>query len=145
MLADDPETHLIPNVLMSLPDVGRKLKIFGDDYETRDGSCVRDYVHVVDLCEAHLQAAAYMNDHSGAAVLNLGNGNGFSVFEIIDAAMRVTGETINYEIANRRPSDPPFLVADAGFARQSLGWTPRYTSIDAIIESAWTFHRRSCA
>ena len=116
----EPETHLIPNILLSLLDGGRSLKVFGDDYDTPDGSCVRDYVHVNDLCDAHLAAAGYLDDHAGAAVMNLGNGNGFSVFEVIDAVKRVTGREVEFEVAARRPGDPPFLVADAGLARQEL-------------------------
>lgn len=138
----DPETHLIPNILLSLLDGGRQLKVFGDDYDTPDGSCVRDYIHVSDICDAHLAAAGYMDRHDGAHTMNLGNGNGFSVFEIIDAVKRVTGQAVEYEVAERRPGDPPVLVADASLAREQLNWSPNYASIDEIIETAWRFHRR---
>ena len=136
----EPETHLIPNILLSLLDGGRSLRVFGDDYETGDGSCIRDYIHVCDLCDAHLAAAAYMDDHEGSTIMNLGNGNGFSVFEVIESVRRVTGKNVEFEVAERRAGDPPMLVADAGLARQALGWSPRYADLDAIVESAWKFH-----
>ena len=137
----EPETHLIPNVLLSLLDGGKGLKVFGDDYDTRDGSCIRDYIHVCDLCDAHLAAAGYMDDHDGSTIMNLGNGDGFSVFEVIDAVQQVTGATVRYDVAERRPGDPPVLVADSSLARRELGWTPNYAALDKIIESAWRFHR----
>jgi len=93
----DPETHLVPNILLSLVNSGKRLQVFGNDYETRDGSCVRDYVHVSDICAAHLSAARYMDEHAGATVMNLGNGDGFSVFEVIKAVERVTGRPVSYE------------------------------------------------
>lgn len=137
----DPETHLIPNILKSLLEGERRLKVFGDDYETPDGSCIRDYVHVCDICEAHLEAAAYLEDHDGAWVMNLGNGDGFSVFEIIQAVERVTKCPVEYDIDDKRPGDPPRLVADASRAREMLNWNPSFNSIDSIIESAWQFHK----
>lgn len=137
----DPETHLIPNILKSLVDGGKKLKVFGDDYETPDGSCVRDYVHVNDLAEAHLAAATYLDENDGAFVMNLGNGNGFSVFEIIKAVERVTGRSVVYEVEGRRPGDPPTLVANAARATKALNWTPVFNSIESIIETAWRFHK----
>jgi UDP-glucose 4-epimerase len=136
----EPETHLIPNILLSLLDGGRALRVFGDDYDTPDGSCVRDYVHVGDLCNAHLAAANYLGDHEGAAIMNLGNGNGFSVFKVIDAVKRVTGRNVEFEVVARRPGDPPVLVADSSRARCALGWSPRYATMDEIIQTAWNFH-----
>ena len=136
----EPETHLIPNILLSLLDGGRALKVFGDDYDTPDGSCIRDYVHVGDLCSAHLAAASYLDDHEGAAVMNLGNGKGFSVFEVIDAVKHVTGRKLEFEVAARRPGDPPVLVADASLARRALDWSPRYITMEDIIDTAWKFH-----
>lgn len=141
----EPETHLIPRVLRSIGAGGQKVKVFGADYATRDGSCIRDYIHVWDLCEAHLLAGDYLDRYAGAHVFNLGNGQGFSVFEIIEAARVVTRHDIEYEIARPREGDPPALVANARRAIESLGWQPAYTGIEAIIESAWNFHRQNLA
>ena len=139
--AHDPETHLIPNVLLAA--LGRKptIEIFGDDYPTPDGTCVRDYVHVQDLCAAHLAALDWMEARDGAAVFNLGNGTGFSVLEILAAARRVTGIDIPYHIAARRDGDAASLVADSTRARTELGWSPRHGNIDDIVETAWRWHR----
>lgn len=137
----DPETHLIPNVLKSLLSDGERLKVFGDEYFTHDGSCVRDYVHVDDLCEAHLAAVSYM-DAPGAHVMNLGNGTGFSVFEVIAAAEKVTNCRIEYDVVASRKGDPPTLVADATKANRELNWEPKHVSIETIVSSAWEFHRR---
>lgn len=139
--AHEPETHLIPNVLRSALGQGPALKVFGTDYPTRDGTCVRDYVHVDDLCEAHLAALTFMGETAGAHVFNLGNGQGFSVLEVLDAAARVVGARIDYETAPRRPGDPAVLVASSRKAREQLGWSPRHTDIEAIIASAWNWHR----
>jgi UDP-glucose 4-epimerase len=136
-----PESHLIPNVLKSVLADNARLKVFGDDYETRDGTCVRDYIHINDLCTAHLQAIDYMETHKGAMGFNLGNGQGFSIFDIIRAAERVTGKSIAFDIEGRRAGDPPVLVADSSLARKELGWVPAYTEIDGIIETAWRWHR----
>lgn len=138
----EPETHLIPNILLSLLDGGKPLQVFGDDYDTPDGSCIRDYIHVGDLCDAHLAAASYMDDHEGATIMNLGNGKGFSVFEVIEAVRHVTGRQVEFDIADRRPGDPSTLVADASLARRELGWTPRYSELEEIVSSAWAFHRQ---
>jgi UDP-glucose 4-epimerase len=139
----DPETHLIPNVLCAALGTGSSLKVFGDDYATRDGTCVRDYVHVNDLASAHLAALAFMGAHEGAHVFNLGNGQGFSVLEVIEAARRVTGADIGFEVAPRRPGDPPVLVAASNRAREVLGWIPEFTDIGDIIATAWTWHRHA--
>ncbi|MGE4297486.1 MAG: UDP-glucose 4-epimerase GalE [Desulfovibrionaceae bacterium] len=137
----DPETHLVPNVLLAA--LGRKpgLQVFGDAYPTPDGTCVRDYVHIEDLCRAHVAAVAYMAANPGAQVFNLGNGAGFSVLEIIRAAEAVSGLKIPYEFAPPRDGDSPQLVADSAKARALLGWTPRYTDVASIIETAWKWHR----
>ncbi len=136
----DPETHLIPNVLRSIRDGDGALKVFGDDYPTPDGTCVRDYVHVEDLTQAHLAALDWMEKNEGAHAFNLGNGRGFSVLEVIQAAARVTGKLVAYEVCDRRPGDPVTLVASSERARTQLGWVPEYTDIEAIIETAWRWH-----
>lgn len=137
----DPETHLIPNVLKAARGAEFSLKLFGDDYPTPDGTCVRDYVHVDDLAQAHLSALRWMDDQPGAHTFNLGNGRGFSVLEIIEAARKVTDNEIPYSVEPRRPGDPPVLVASAEKARRELGWAPEYTDIEAIIETAWRWHQ----
>lgn len=135
-----PETHLIPNVLRSALGAGQALKVFGDDYPTPDGTCIRDYVHVDDLAEAHMLALDYMQHAPGAHAFNLGNGQGFSVRQVIQAAERVTGRSIPHEIAPRRQGDPPVLVASSNHARLQLGWKPRYVELEPIIESAERWH-----
>lgn len=138
----EPETHLIPNVLRAALGGGMTLKVFGDDYATRDGTCVRDYIHVNDLASAHLKGIEFMADHDGAHVFNLGNGQGFTVLEVIEAARCVTGVDITFERAPRRAGDPPVLVASSSKARNLLGWTPVFTNMAAIVESAWRWHQR---
>ena len=140
--AHSPETHLIPNVLRSLLGQGGPLKIFGSDYPTRDGTCVRDYVHVNDLASAHLKAFEFMTGNEGAHIFNLGNGEGFSVQEVIAAAERVTGQAVSYDLVERRPGDPPTLVASGQLARDQLGWAPTFTQLDDILNSAWNWHTR---
>lgn len=135
-----PETHLIPNVLRAALGKSGKLKIFGNDYATRDGTCVRDYVHVNDLAIAHAQAIGYMATHEGAEIFNLGNGYGFSVNEVITAAVRVTGKEIPYELAPRRAGDSTTLVASSAKARERLNWQPEFIDIENIIETAWRWH-----
>lgn len=135
-----PETHLIPNVLRSALGSG-DIQVFGIDYDTVDGSCVRDYVHVRDLAEAHLQALAYLDDHPGAHRFNLGSGTGHSVLQVIEAARQATGNPLPVTIRPRRPGDPPVLVAGIARARAELGWQPRH-DLQTIIESAWRWHRQ---
>jgi UDP-glucose 4-epimerase len=137
-----PETHLIPNVLRAALGTGPGLKVFGDDYDTADGTCVRDYVHVEDLAQAHELALGYMDHHAGAHAFNLGNGQGFSVRQVIEAARAVTGRAIDYEVAPRRTGDPPVLVASSRKARNELGWSPAWTELAPIIDSAWRWHQR---
>jgi UDP-glucose 4-epimerase len=136
-----PETHLIPNVLRAALGVGEALRVFGDDYDTPDGTCVRDYVHVDDLAQAHELALGYMDTHPGAHAFNLGNGQGFSVRQVIATAERVTGQRISYEMAPRRAGDPPALVASSAKALSELGWRPTYVALAPIIETAWRWHR----
>jgi UDP-glucose 4-epimerase len=132
-----PETHLIPIVLQVALGQRDKVTIYGDDYDTPDGTCIRDYIHIVDLAQAHILALETMQ--SGA--YNLGNGNGYSVKEVIDVARRVTGHPIPAEIGVRRPGDPPRLVAGADKARNVLGWNPKLADLEKIIESAWAWHQ----
>lgn len=138
--AHEPETHLVPNVLRSVLKGDGALKIFGDDYPTPDGTCIRDYVHVEDLAQAHQLALDYMVRRDGAHVFNLGSGKGFSVREVIAAAERITKHSVAYDIAPRRPGDPAVLVASSEKARVELGWAPKYCDLDQIVGSAWRWH-----
>ncbi len=133
----DPEPHLIPLVLDAALGARPSVTIFGEDYATPDGTCVRDYVHVSDLAQAHLLALASLEAAKGFKAYNLGVGAGLSVAEVISAARRVTGRRIPVEVGPRRPGDPAILTADAGRARRELGWTPRFTEVEDMIGSAW--------
>lgn len=137
-----PETHLIPIVLQRAMGLRDQLAIFGTDYPTPDGTCVRDYVHVCDLSQAHLLALQTLADGASSDVFNLGNGQGFSVREVIQAAERVVGKAIPAAEADRRPGDPAVLVASADKARGILGWKPRYANLQEIIASAWLWHKK---
>lgn len=138
----DPETHLIPNILLSIrKHGGQALKVFGADYNTPDGTCVRDYIHVNDLCDAHLRALDYLVRGGKSEIFNLGNGRGFSVLDVIQSATSVTGKEIPYTVVERRIGDPPVLVASAGKARQQLKWEPHYRELESIIETAWRWHK----
>lgn len=139
--AHDPETHLIP-IVLQVPNGKRELvSIFGDDYNTRDGTCVRDYIHVSDLACAHVLAAQYLLNGGESDVFNLGNGIGFTVKEIITAAETVVGESIATKTTPRREGDPAQLVASSEKAKAVLGWKPRYDDINTIIFSAWRWHK----
>lgn len=140
--AHEPETHLLPNILKAALRSGPPLKVFGNDWLTPDGTCVRDYVHVCDLAQAHLLAMEYMELNNGAHAFNLGNGSGHSVLEAITAAEFVTGKSIPYEFAPRRIGDPAVLVASSTRAMQELGWMPEYRNIESIIRTAWQWHTR---
>ena len=136
----DPETHLIPIVLQAAAGRRGAVTIFGDDYPTRDGTCLRDYVHVLDLAEAHALALAALVDGAPSAAYNLGcGGDGFTVREVIDTAARVTGRSIPVTVGARRPGDPATLVAASTRIRRALGWRPRHAALDDIIRSAWTW------
>jgi UDP-glucose 4-epimerase len=135
----DPELHLIPLVLQVAMGKREKIFIFGGDYPTRDGTCVRDYIHVVDLAQAHILALRALDQ--GSRVYNLGNSEGFTVKEVIDAARAITGHPILAEVGPRRPGDPAVLVAASNKIRQELGWTPRFPQVRDIIESAWRWHQ----
>lgn len=136
----DPESHLIPLVLEVALGQRRGITLFGDDYPTPDGTCIRDYVHVDDLGDAHLRALERLEPGSGLK-LNLGTGRGHSVREVLDVCRQVTGHPIPAEIGPRRAGDPPALVADARRAGAALGWEPRYPELRPIVESAWRWHR----
>ncbi len=134
------ETHLIPLVLEAALGQRPYISILGDDYDTRDGTCIRDYIHVNDLADAHILALEYLLSGKGSNVFNLGNGNGYSVKEIIDVARKVTGKEITARTAERRPGDPAVLIAGSEKASQVLGWRPKLNDITAIIETAWRWH-----
>jgi UDP-glucose 4-epimerase len=141
----DPETHLIPTILRCV-DAKQPVTIFGADYPTPDGTCIRDYIHVSDLADAHLRAidATARGDSrtsAGAVVCNLGNGDGFSIREVLAAAERVIGTGIPHEVGQRRPGDPPVLVASADRAAEILGWRPQRPSIDEMVGSAWAWRQ----
>jgi len=138
----EPESHLIPLVLRAATGRRSHVDIYGDDYDTPDGTCIRDYVHVTDLCAAHLLALNRLAAGGGSAVFNLGNGQGFSVREVIAAAERVTGRAIPVRIAPRRPGDSARLVADASRAVNTLGWRPLRADLDTIIADAWRWEQR---
>ncbi len=136
----EPESHLIPLILDVALGLRENIKIFGQDYPTKDGTCVRDYIHVQDLAEAHLLALASLERQTNA-VYNLGNGHGFSVREVIESARRVTGREIRVVEEPRRPGDPAVLVASSEKAKQELGWQPKFTDLDSIVATAWEWHK----
>jgi UDP-glucose 4-epimerase len=136
----DPETHLIPIVLEVALGQRDEISIFGDDYDTPDGTCVRDYIHVLDLASAHILALGALDD--GSRTYNLGNGHGYSVREVIETARRVTGHPIPAQVAPRRPGDPATLIAASDRIRADLGWHPQHAALDAIIASAWAWHQK---
>ena len=139
--AHEPETHIIPLILDVALGRREKILIYGEDYPTPDGSCIRDYVHVADLADAHLLAFNALNEHD-KLIFNLGNGSGFSVKEVIEAARRITGHPIPAEVKPRRPGDPARLVASSEQAKQILGWTPKRADIDVILRDAWAWHQQ---
>jgi len=135
----DPETHLIPLVIQVALGQRQSIKIFGDDYPTADGTCVRDYIHVEDLASAHLLALEALREHE-VLQFNLGNGNGFSVKEVVETVREVTGHAIPAEITPRRAGDPATLIADSRRIRKELGWNPKYPDLKSIVQSAWDWH-----
>jgi len=136
-----PETHLIPLVLDVALGLRKSIKIFGNDYPTRDGTCIRDYIHVLDLARAHLLALDGLTKNA-PLIYNLGNGEGFTVLEVIESARRVTGHAIPVEVCPRRPGDPAVLVASSEKIQSELGWQPRIAKLDDIVASAWEWHQR---
>jgi UDP-glucose 4-epimerase len=135
-----PETHLIPLVLQVAAGQRDHITIFGDDYDTPDGTCIRDYIHVLDLAEAHVLALQALEQ--GNRVYNLGNGEGFSVRQVIETARAITGEPIPEQMGQRRAGDPARLVASSDQIRQELGWAPQFADLDQIIDSAWRWHQQ---
>ncbi|MDD6808280.1 MAG: UDP-glucose 4-epimerase GalE [Oscillospiraceae bacterium] len=138
--AHNPETHLIPIILQVANGTREKIMMFGNDYDTKDGTCVRDYIHVTDLAQAHMLAAKYLMDGNDSNIFNLGNGVGFTVKEVVECARKVTGKEIPAEVAERRAGDPAVLVASSEKARSILGWEPKYASLEKIISTAWRWH-----
>ncbi|MEM1106505.1 MAG: UDP-glucose 4-epimerase GalE [Pseudomonadota bacterium] len=138
----EPETHLIPLALEGQLKDGFDLTVFGNDFDTRDGTCVRDYIHVMDLADAHLRALEHLQAGGDSDVFNLGTGTGTTVMEIIEAVERITQAPVRWTVGGRREGDPPALVASAEKARQVLGWVPQYSDIDTIIKTAWNWHQK---
>lgn len=136
-----PETHLIP-LILQVPLAKRdKIYIFGDDYPTKDGTCIRDYIHVMDLASAHYRALKYLRKGNSSDIFNLGNGNGYSVRETIEVAREVTGHPIPAEVKERRLGDPAILIASSEKAKSVLGWKPKFASLEKIIADAWRWHK----
>jgi UDP-glucose 4-epimerase len=138
----NPETHLIPIIFQVINGKRKKLIIYGDDYNTPDGTCIRDYIHVNDLAEAHILAFEYLVKEKKTGIYNLGYGQGCSVKEIIRTVEKTTGSKIKIEIGTKRAGDPPILVADASKIQRELGWKPKYNDLDQIIRTAWNWHRK---
>ncbi|MBN1269092.1 MAG: UDP-glucose 4-epimerase GalE, partial [Kiritimatiellae bacterium] len=133
----DPETHIIPNVIRAIMGKTNSVKVFGDDYDTPDGTCIRDYIHIVDLAQAHILALR----EGLVGAFNLGNGDGYSVMQVIKVAGKVTGRNVPFELAPRRPGDPARLIASASKAKKALGWKPQYPDLHTIIRHAWDWHQ----
>jgi UDP-glucose 4-epimerase len=136
----EPETHLIPKVLQVALGQEDSIRVFGTDYDTKDGSCIRDYVHILDIASAHILALQHL-DSQGVKSYNLGSGKGYSVLEVIETARRITGAEIPYQELPRRPGDPATLVASSDLARSELGWVPKYGDLEVIIETAWFWQK----
>ena len=138
----NPETHLIPLVLQTALGKREAITVFGSDYATADGTCIRDYIHVSDLAEAHVLGLQYLLNGNKSEIFNLGNGNGFSVKEVIDAAKQITGKPINVVYGDRRAGDPPALVGSSEKVRTVLNWQPKYADINLILQHAWQWHQK---
>lgn len=138
-----PESHLIPIILQAALGKRDSIKIFGDDYSTPDGTCIRDYIHVTDLAQAHILALKKLRDGGSSDIYNLGNGRGFSVKEVVELARKVTGINIKAEISPRRPGDPAVLVASSERIQKELNWQPKYNELGTIIETAWKWHKNN--
>ncbi len=138
-----PESHLIPIILQAALGQREQVEIFGDDYSTLDGTCIRDYVHVIDLASAHILALKRLRESKDSSIINLGNGKGFSVKEVLQAAREVTGIDIKAQVSPRRAGDPAILVASSQKAKDTLSWKPEYDDLNRIIETAWNWHRKN--
>jgi UDP-arabinose 4-epimerase len=139
----DPETHLIPLAILAALGRGEELKIYGGDYETKDGSCIRDYTHVSDLADAHVLAVEYINDVVGFNALNLGTGKGTSVFDIVRAVELVLGKRVPFQLESRRIGDPAILVARNGLAKERLNWAPKFTDVNEVVRTAAAFFMKN--
>jgi UDP-glucose-4-epimerase GalE len=137
----DPETHLIPLVLGTALGQREAIQIFGDDYPTNDGTCIRDYIHIVDLAQAHLLALERLLNGMPGGIYNLGNGDGYSVRDVIDIARKVTGQPIPATVAGKRDGDPAVLVGASEKAARELGWQPEFPELESIVETAWRWHK----
>jgi UDP-glucose 4-epimerase len=138
----EPETHLIPLVLLTAMGKRESISVFGTDYDTPDGTCIRDYIHVTDLAQAHILGLDHLLKGGSSEVFNLGNGQGFSIQQVIEAARVVTGRPIPVTLADRRPGDPPILVGSGEKAKRLLGWQPQYADLETILEHAWQWHQK---
>lgn len=138
----EPENHLIPLILEAAAGRRPHISVFGDDYDTPDGTAIRDYIHVLDLSQAHLLAVKHLQAGGESEFINLGNGTGFSVLEVVEASRKVTGKPIEAVTAPRRAGDPSRLIADSRKARELLGWKPQFADLETIIESAWNWHQK---
>ncbi len=138
----NPETHLIPIVLDVALGRRENIAVYGDDYDTPDGTCIRDYIHIVDLGDAHLRALKHLQNGGESLRLNLGNGQGYSVREVIGLSRKVTGRQIEEVTGDRRPGDPPRLIGDPKLARETLGWNPQYGDLETIIQHAWNWQQK---
>lgn len=141
----EPETHLIPLVLDAAAGIRPNISVFGDDYPTPDGTAIRDYIHVLDLSQAHLLALKHLQNGGKSEFINLGNGTGFSVLEVIETSRKITGKAINFIVQPRRAGDPSRLIADSTKAKEMLGWNPQFADLETIIGSAWSWHQASHA
>lgn len=137
----NPETHLIPLILQAAAGKRPAISVFGDDYETPDGTCIRDYIHVTDLAQAHVLGLEYLLQNRVSQIFNLGNGSGFSVKEVIDTAKQVTGKEISIDRCPRRAGDPATLIGSSAKAREMLGWKPKYADLTTIVKHAWDWHQ----
>jgi UDP-glucose 4-epimerase len=135
-----PDTHLVPRLVKAVLGIYDKLSVFGTDYPTKDGTCVRDYIHVTDLVDAHLLALNFLFEKGVSDIFNLGNGSGFSIWEVIQTAEKVIGKKVPYEVTLRREGDPAVLVADAQKAKTLLHWNPKHSTLEEIIGTAWKWH-----
>lgn len=138
----DPEPHLIPNALRATNEAGEPLRVFGTDYDTQDGTCIRDYIHVSDLADAHVAALNLIQNPNTSGAYNLGTGRGYSVLDVIEAVSAVTGREVKSVRVDRRAGDPPVLIADSSRALKDLGWSPKYPSLEEIVASAWAWEQR---